>query len=287
MATATLSISASVGAYESGSVNRREDVRLVQQILQKVSENLKNRAYYPGTDDGKIARNQNRSATVKAIIAYQRRFLSKPDARVDPNGTTWRNMMRDMGGVLPGLGGPQEDEEDVTKIPSGTGPFFPFTKLPKAGWHWTTGWRRFGSNRSSGKRAHAGCDLYFPEGTPIHAVKDGTVIRGPYDFYAKTEAIEVDHGTFLIRYGEIKPGSATSKKHVSAGEVIARVGHLVGISVPSDMLHLEMYSKKASGRLTVYGAASAKRSDGIPFNRRKDLVDPTPYLNQWKNNLPK
>jgi len=74
---------------------------------------------------------------------------------------------------------------------------------------------------------------------------------------------------------------------VRAGEQIARVGHLVGIQVPTDMLHLELYDKSASGPLTITDAArSKKRSDGISFMRRKDLIDPTPRLNQWQGNLP-
>jgi hypothetical protein len=68
--------------------------------------------------------------------------------------------------------------------------------------------------------------------------------------------------------------------------VIARVGHLVGITVPSDMLHLELYDKSKTGALTVGGAASRKRGDGVTFMRRKDLIDPTPFLAEWKESLP-
>lgn len=269
------SISKSVG---KGGVNQRQDVTTIQELINANIGKITPLA--PLTVDGLIGKK-----TIGAIEEFQRRVvrLRSPDGRVDPGGKTLRFLNQG----APVGGRPTEDEEDVTKIPSGTGPFFPFTKLPKAAWDWTTGWRRFASNRSSGRRAHAGCDLYFPEGTPIHAVKDGTIVRREYYFYADTYAIEVDHGNFLVRYGEIKKGSGTSKTHVSAGEVIARVGHLVGISVPSDMCHFEMYDKSASGPLTVKGANSAKRSDGVSFQRRKDLIDPTPYLNRWKNNLPK
>jgi murein DD-endopeptidase MepM/ murein hydrolase activator NlpD len=130
--------------------------------------------------------------------------------------------------------------------------------------------------------------LYYPNGTAIHAVADGKVIAGPYSFYAQTYSIEVDHGSFIVRYGEVQSATNVSVgMSVTKGQKIAKVGHLVGISVPSDMLHLEMYSKSASGSLTVTNAAnSKKRNDGIPFFRRSDLIDPTSYLNQWKNNLP-
>jgi murein DD-endopeptidase MepM/ murein hydrolase activator NlpD len=164
---------------------------------------------------------------------------------------------------------------------------FPFSTLPHA--DWTHGARAFASNRNNGSRAHAGCDLYFPQGTVIHAVKDGKVTAGPYAFYAGTFALEVDHGGFIVRYGEIQSAAFVGQgDHVKAGQQIAKVGHLVGITVPSDMLHFEMYDKSggASGPLTVGASQSKKRGDGVPFLRRKDLIDPTPHLNAWKNNLP-
>jgi murein DD-endopeptidase MepM/ murein hydrolase activator NlpD len=164
---------------------------------------------------------------------------------------------------------------------------FPFSLLPSA--DWTHGARAFASNRSQGTRAHAGCDLYFPVGTWIHAIRDGVVTAGPYAFYAGTFALEVDHGSFLARYGEIQASAPVSAgDHVTGGQKIARVGHLIGITVPSDMLHLELYDKSdgASGPLTVGAAHSKRRADGVPFLRRKDLTDPTPSLNIWKNNLP-
>jgi len=163
---------------------------------------------------------------------------------------------------------------------------FPFSQLPAA--DWTHGARAFASNRSSGTRAHAGCDLYFPAGTWIHAIRDGIVTAGPYAFYAGTFALEVDHGAFLARYGEIQAATPVSAgDHVSEGQKIARVGHLIGITVPSDMLHLELYDKSdgASGPLTVGASSSKRRADGVPFLRRKDLMDPTSSLNVWKNNL--
>jgi murein DD-endopeptidase MepM/ murein hydrolase activator NlpD len=173
---------------------------------------------------------------------------------------------------------------DRTSIADGS---FPFTRLPSA--DWTQGARAFASNRGGGTRAHAGCDLYFPAGTWIHAITDGKVVRGPYAFYAGTFALEVDHGAFIARYGEIQPSTTVKKgDNVSEGQKIARVGHLIGIKVPSDMLHLEMYDKSddAEGPLTVGKSLSRKRADGVPFLRRKDLVDPTPSLEVWKDSLP-
>ena len=73
---------------------------------------------------------------------------------------------------------------------------------------------------------------------------------------------------------------------VRAGQRIAKVGHLVGITVPSDMLHLELYDNTAHGPLTVSASEGKVAPNGRPFMRRGDLIDPTPKLNIWKNNLP-
>ena len=49
------------------------------------------------------------------------------------------------------------------------------------------------------------------------------------------------------------------------------------------MLHLEMYPGDARGNLSQTSpGSSAKRSDGVPFMCRIDLIDPTPFLNEWK-----
>ncbi len=107
-------------------------------------------------------------------------------------------------------------------------------------------------------------------------------------FYCQTFALEVDHGDFLARYGEIQAKTTVKQgDKVRAGQQIAKVGHLIGIQVPSDMLHFELYDKSASGPLTITDTSrSKKRSDGIPFMRRKDLIDPTARLNQWQEYLP-
>lgn len=264
----SVTISRAVGRVPSNvrDANLSVDVVAVQKLLnahkkkQGVTSLLR--------EDGRIGPN-----TIRAIEEFQRHVvrMSSPDGRVDPGGATLRKL---------------NDVGTTTNSSNNSQCCFPFSSLPSQSW--TTGARAFGSNRSNGTRAHAGCDLYFPSGTAIHAVADGTVIAGPYAFYAQTYAIEVDHGSFIVRYGEVQSSTNVSVgMSVTKGQKIAKVGHLVGISVPSDMLHLEMYSKSAGGALTVTSAASSKkRSDGIPFFRRSDLIDPTPFLNQWKNNLP-
>ncbi|HCE2379867.1 M23 family metallopeptidase [Vibrio parahaemolyticus] len=150
----------------------------------------------------------------------------------------------------------------VLRFPLKTRPAQSYTVAP----------RSFGSNRSNGRK-HAGCDLYAPAGTEILSMLDGKVVN-IYSFYLGTKAIEVDHGIFLARYGEIsdvvdgiKVGSM-----IKRGDVIAKVGTLKFKNGETmSMLHLELYSKSQTGPLTV--------RDNLPYKRRSDLMDPTNYLN--------
>jgi murein DD-endopeptidase MepM/ murein hydrolase activator NlpD len=145
--------------------------------------------------------------------------------------------------------------------------------------------RAFGSNRDGGARAHGGCDLYAPLKTPIYAVADGVVISDAYPFYCQTYALEVNHGAFVVRYGEIHSALVKKGDKVKVGQKIALVGHLVGIKVPSDMCHFEMFAGTATGPLST-SKDTARRKDKVPFKRRADLMDPTPFLNEWKKSLP-
>ena len=107
---------------------------------------------------------------------------------------------------------------------------------------------------------------------------------GPYPFYQGTFALEIDHGAFLARYGEIQQSTFVHQgDQVTAGQPIAKVGNLIGIT--NSMLHLELYDKSAQGQLTVKNNQTARTANGVPFMRRKDLIDPTAKLNEWKNNL--
>lgn len=268
-----MDISASVGAWERGAQNHKDDVTAVQALLTSTARRLGKPEADPKGIDGGIARPPKSSATVAAIKAFQILSGLAPTGLIAVQSQDWQHLLL-AAGDTDGRGA--ESDEAC----------FPLPILPKA--DWVQAPRAYGSNRSSGARAHAGCDLYAPIGTPIHAVRAGVVVRDPYAFYAETDALEIDHGDFLIRYGEIQPGSPLRKgDRVIAGQFIAKVGRLVGVSVPSAMLHLEMYAGTASGRLTVAENESARRTDGVPFLRRADLIDPTPYLDKWKLHLPK
>jgi murein DD-endopeptidase MepM/ murein hydrolase activator NlpD len=267
-------ISASVGAWEAGARNNRRDVEAVQTLLASAANELKDQWLHPGDADGHIAQPPRESSTVKAIRRLQERAGIPQSGLIEANGRTWNELVR-----------AATDVDELPNMNAAGSLYFPFAVLPAQ--DWTSGMRRFGANRNNGTRAHAGCDLYFPQGTWIHAVADGKIVRGPTYFYADTYALEVDHGDVLVRYCEVH-GQAPVRAGdiVQAGQRIARVGRLVGITVPSDMLHIEVYNKTASGPLTVPAEASARRADNVPFGRRRDLVDPTPFLNDWMARLP-
>jgi WD40 repeat protein len=137
------------------------------------------------------------------------------------------------------------------------------------------GARRFGATRLGGRRKHAGADLYAPVGSPVYALDDGEVILGPHHFYATTYALEVRHPHYIARYGEIHPNvpaGARMGARVRRGQLLGHVGQAQVPAPVASMLHLELYSGEASGPLTVH--------DNPPFNRRSDLIDPTPVLDR-------
>ena len=274
-------ISAAVGRWEKGAGNLPADVETVQRLLQAAARTLPAPEIDPKRVDGKIAHPPATSDTVRAIEAFQSRFTSAMDGVIGPDSQTW-NALLEADGDMPTV---PEPPPDSNVSGAGQDCLFPFPTVPAESWEEAP--RAFGSRRAGGARLHAGCDLYFPRGTPIHAIADGVVTRGPYAFYAETFALEIDHGLFLARYGEIQSNpEVRAGASVRAGEKIARVGHLVGIQVPSDMLHLELYDKSMSGPLTVGSGSGSAMRNGVPFMRRKDLIDPTTKLNEWRARLP-
>jgi murein DD-endopeptidase MepM/ murein hydrolase activator NlpD len=268
-------ISASVGRWEKGARNLQDDVRSVQRLLKTAAEILEAPEIDPKGVDGKISRPSATSDTVEAIEAFQSRFTSAVDGVIAPGSQTWAALV----GVAAKVPTAAENVLDVSQW------LFPFPTVPATSWEERP--LAFASPRAGGARLHAGCDLYFSKGTPIHAIADGVVMRGPYPFYCETFALEIDHGAFLARYGEIQSKTEVSAgATVKAGQKIASVGHLIGIQVPSDMLHFELYDKSLSGPLTVASDSGSAMKNGVPFMRRKDLIDPTLQLNQWRENLP-
>lgn len=155
-------------------------------------------------------------------------------------------------------------------------PRFPLNFIPKLGFHKGSGRRWFGASRDNGNRMHAACDLIARQGTPIYAVAPGLLLYKK-KFYQGTYELVVIHQPLWIRYGEIEkelPEGAIIGETVSEGQHIANVGCL-------GMLHFEMYKGTATGELTNLWNKKYDYVEGNKFKRRRDLIDPTPFLEQW------
>jgi murein DD-endopeptidase MepM/ murein hydrolase activator NlpD len=164
----------------------------------------------------------------------------------------------------------------VTSLAAGNCCRFPITHHPLMSY--TTGERQFGALRGGG-RIHAAADLYGKFNEPILAVAPGKVIRGLYEFYNSTYAIDVKHqGGFVVRYGEISGKRAKTSNTgtlIKMGEKIAHMGQLVP-RVREPMLHFELYRGDMNGALNV----PKNRKNG--YGRRKDLINPTKHLQRWE-----
>lgn len=159
---------------------------------------------------------------------------------------------------------------------------FPLSKEPAS--DYTSGAKKFGAQRITrnkkgkvvGKRLHAASDLYSNRNDPILAVAYGKVARAPYYFYQGTYAIEVTHiGGFVVRYGEINGKQAPGihpGRYVQAGQPVGFMGKT---DCCTPMLHFELYSGAKKGSLS---------SGGNQYQRRGDLMDPTPHLKKWQEN---
>jgi murein DD-endopeptidase MepM/ murein hydrolase activator NlpD len=159
---------------------------------------------------------------------------------------------------------------------------FPFKTPPEL--HWRGGSRFFGAPRPKGRK-HGGCDLIKPPYEQIYAVHDGVLVHEETLFYQGTFYVTYQHGPYLVRYGEILKGSTNGAKRghtVKKGDPICKVGLMINPKTkklyPADgprghMLHLEMYAKGADH--------STLRSKKGPYQRRKDVMDPAPFLDEW------
>lgn len=155
---------------------------------------------------------------------------------------------------------------------------FPLVKRPTHAY--TSGMRKFNAGRSGG-RLHAACDLYRYKDEPALAVGPGVILRDIYYFYEGTYALEVRHdGGFVARYGEITGKKASKNiaknKSIKMGDRVGFIGK-VNSNCCRPMLHFELYSGKRTGSL------SDKSSSATRYQRRRDLLDPTPYLIKWED----
>lgn len=275
-------ISGSVGSWERNAANAMDDVIAVQEALSVAARMLGRKDYDPGRADGQIAKPPKLSRTVDAIFAFQRSFMAQPDGVVSPIGQTLSRLRRYT--VIPTPPpAPRKPAATSEPVPVGasgpnlSGISFPLAEVPKLDYHPGKGHKRwFGAGRDG--RLHAACDLIAPEGTPIYAIADGFVSRAKYGFYHGTFAVEITHDRGVVaRYCEIRDVAAgiVQGARVKQAQVIAYVGKM---HVDS-MLHLELYAGTETGKLS--------RGNTPPYNRRSDLIDPAPYLDQAIKNLPR
>jgi uncharacterized protein involved in type VI secretion and phage assembly len=168
----------------------------------------------------------------------------------------------------------------------------------------TSGKRYFGAPR--GERVHAGCDLYAPVGTEVRAVEKGNVLQ-QYHFREKTYALEIDHGDFLVRYGEIQPPEGTYENNVvpekfckglaklvlgtpvCRGDIIGYVGQRRKLNKYGKfeddglpMLHFELYKETKRKDSLTQDNTTYKYVPNKHYQRRSDLLDPTKSLEQAK-----
>ena len=72
---------------------------------------------------------------------------------------------------------------------------------------------------------HPGIDISGPQGTPIHATADGTVISAEMvNGYGRMVAIDHGHGV-VTRYGHMSGFAVTAGQTVTRGEVVGYIGH--------------------------------------------------------------
>ncbi len=152
---------------------------------------------------------------------------------------------------------------------------FPLRSRPTLSYK--TGGGKFGAPRPEGRK-HAACDLIASPGTEVLAMEDGEVIQS-YPFWEGTDALEVKHKSgIIVRYCEISVASGMRRgTRVSQGQVIA---HVKRSNRNTSMLHLEMYKGTSSGELTQRRNGTYHYVTLCKYQRRSDLLAPTPYLDR-------
>jgi len=204
--------------------------------------------------------------------------------------------------------GPSEtdDNKTVKKVQYGklqdiSNYLFPLAnQFQDKGYH--SGARSFGFAR--GDRAHAACDLYAPAGSNVYAIADGKILDYHF-YYWKTFALEIDHGEYSVVYGEVQPPlekngikDPPSPKYlqglpdnlktgmtVKKGQHIAFVGQLYIKDGPTPfehtMVHFELYKNTATGAFTQKNnLVDYDNVPSKPYKRRRDLLNPTDFLDK-------
>jgi len=94
------------------------------------------------------------------------------------------------------------------------------------------------------RNPHGGLDIAAPEGTPIHAPADGTVLLAD-DFFFSGNVVYLDHGQGVITYyAHLQKHVVEAGDSVKKGDVIGLVGMTGRVTGPH--LHWGVYLNKAA-----------------------------------------
>lgn len=157
---------------------------------------------------------------------------------------------------------------------------FPTAQYPQETYTSSAVMTSFDYRRGGGSRRHAGCDLYRQRGDAAVAVAQGEVVRGLYEFYSNTFAIDVKHEDFIARYGEMLGTRASGTSRGSTVRTGQTLGNIARIGSLHPMLHFEMYSDTSKTN-TASGREKLTQAGGR-YSRRSDLLNPTPHLQNWE-----
>lgn len=102
------------------------------------------------------------------------------------------------------------------------------------------GLRRFFNDQE--RRPHSGLDIAAPEGAPIMATADGTVIDAG-DFFFSGNLVYIDHGQGIISlYAHLSEIDVTPGQVVKQGDIIGKVGQTGRVTGPH--LHFAVYANE-------------------------------------------
>jgi murein DD-endopeptidase MepM/ murein hydrolase activator NlpD len=107
-----------------------------------------------------------------------------------------------------------------------------------------------------GDRRHCGVDIYAPEGSPVHAVEEGIVIRTSVftsremvAYWNTTYAVLIKQvDGFLSRYAELGHVRVSKGDRVKAGQIIGVVGSVLNLQAVSEDAPLYIRLLKENGR---------------------------------------
>lgn len=104
----------------------------------------------------------------------------------------------------------------------------------------------FGSVDSVHKHPHSGVDIAMPEGTPLHAIADGTISKVDiigHQKIGRMVRVDTDGGPDVV-YGHLSQVNVKIGDHVHAGDIIGLSGNTGHSTGPH--LHLQMIAENGT-----------------------------------------